>query len=129
MTSALPTSHIYDQLVGPFYDTAGLTKWCGVSRQTIAKAASTGTVIACQLDGGGWVYSTWQFTESGTVHPDLLALWSTLRMSGDPWTCAAWLRSPQAGLDDRSAVRWVEEGRPVEDVLELARADMRRWAT
>ncbi|WP_186626586.1 hypothetical protein [Rhodococcus sp. BP22] len=80
MTSALPTSHIYDQLVGPFYDTAGLTQWWGLSRQAIAKAAAAGTVIACQLDGGGWVYPTWQFTESGTVHPDLLTLWSTLRV-------------------------------------------------
>ena len=26
MTAALPTSHVYDHLVGPFYDTAGLTR-------------------------------------------------------------------------------------------------------
>lgn len=128
MISALPTSHIYDQLVGPFCDTDGLTQRWGLSRHAIAKAASIGTVIGCQLDGGRWVYPTWQFTESGTVHPDLLTLWSTLRASGDPWTCAAWLRSPQSGLDERSAVCWVEEGRPVEDVLELARANVRRWS-
>ncbi|MDV6305359.1 hypothetical protein R3P93_22575 [Rhodococcus cerastii] len=33
MVAALPTSHPYDRLVGPFYDTAGLTKWLGVSHQ------------------------------------------------------------------------------------------------
>ena len=38
MTAALPVSHGYDQLVGPFYYTAGLTQWWGVSRQAISKA-------------------------------------------------------------------------------------------
>ena len=128
MTSALPTSHIYDQLVGPFYDTSGLTQWWGVSRQAVAKASSTGTLIACRLDGGGWVYPTWQFTDSGTVYPDLLTLWSTLRAAADAWTCATWLRSPLADLDVRCAAQWVAEGRPIEPVLELARADARRWA-
>lgn len=85
MTSALPTSHICDHLVGPYYDTAGLTQWWGGNKQAITKAASTGTVIACQLDEGGWVYPTWQFTDdAGTMHPDLLTLWSILRATGDP---------------------------------------------
>lgn len=129
MTSALPTGHIYDQLVGPFYDSSGLTQWWGVSRQAVARASSTGALIACQRGrGGGWVYPTWQFTDSGTVYPDLLTLWSTLRAAADAWTCATWLRSPLADLDDRSAAQWVAEGRPVEPVLELARAEARRWA-
>lgn len=128
MTSALPTGHIYDQLVGPFYNTSGLTQWWGVSRQAVAKAASTRAVIACQLDGGRWVYPTWQFSDSGTVYPDLLTLWSTLCAEADAWTCATWLRSPLAVLDDRSSVQWVAEGRSIEPVLELARAAARRWA-
>ncbi|WP_377449716.1 hypothetical protein [Rhodococcoides fascians] len=128
MTSALPTSHIYDQIVGPFYDTSGLTQWWGVSRQAVSKSVSTGAVIACQLDGGGWVYPTWQFTDSGAVYSDLLTLWSTLRAAADAWTCATWMRSPIADLDDRSAAQWVAEGRRIEPVLELARSDARRWA-
>lgn len=124
MTSALPTGHIYDQLVGPFYDTTGLTGWWGVSRQAIGKALATGTVIACQLDGGGWVYPTWQFDDSGTVYPALIAVWATLRWAADPWNCAVWLRSPQSDLGDSSAVDWIADGRPLEAVLELAQ----RWA-
>ena len=128
MTAALPTTHVYDKLVGPFYDTPSLTQWRGVSRQAINKAVSTGTVIACQLEGGQWVYPTWQFTESRTVHPHLITLWQTLRESADPWTCAIWLRSPQEELGDRSAADWITSGHPVDTALELARADAQRWA-
>lgn len=128
MTAALPTVGVYDKLVGPFYDTAGLTQWRGVSRQAIHKAVAAGTVIACQLDGGRWVYPTWQFTDSRTTHPHLAALWSTLRATADPWNCAIWLRTPQPELGDRSAVDWVTEGHPLGPVLELARADAHRWA-
>ncbi|PZU04715.1 MAG: hypothetical protein DI630_00955 [Gordonia sp. (in: high G+C Gram-positive bacteria)] len=128
MAAALPSSHIYDQLIGPFYDTSGLTQWWGVSRQAVAKSVAAGTIIACRLDGGGWVYPTWQFTDSGTVHPDLITLWSTLRGAADPWTCATWLRSPQSDLDDRTAVDWVVAGHPLEPALKLARADAQRWA-
>lgn len=128
MTAALPTTHVYDQLVGPFYDTGGLTRWWGVSRQAVNKSVSGGTVIACRLDDGQWVYPTWQFTDSGTVHPHLITLWSTLRAAADPWTCAVWLRSPQPGLGDRNAVEWIAEGHPLDPALTLARADAQRWA-
>lgn len=128
MTAALPSSHVYDQLVGPFYDTTGLTQWWGVSRQAINKAVAVGTVIACRLDGGQWVYPTWQFTDSGSVHPHLITLWQTLRTAADPWTCALWLRSPQPDLGDRTAADWITDGYPVDPALTLARADTQRWA-
>ncbi|WP_069146515.1 hypothetical protein [Rhodococcus erythropolis] len=37
MTAALPTTHVYGKLVGPFYDTPSLTQWRGVSRKAINK--------------------------------------------------------------------------------------------
>ncbi|WP_137723124.1 hypothetical protein [Prescottella subtropica] len=128
MISALPASGVYDQLVGPFYDTAGLTRWRGVSRQAVNKAVTAGTVIACRLDDGQWVYPTWQFTPEGTVAPHLITLWKTLRAAADPWTCAVWLRTPQPGLDGVAAVDWIADGHPVDPVLALARADAQRWA-
>lgn len=128
MTAALPTIQIYDRLVGPFYDTAGLTKWRGVSRQAIHQAVAAGTIIACQLDGGQWVYPTWQFTDSKTTDSALLTLWATLSAAAEPWTCAVWLRSPQPELDGRSAVDWIAQGRPLEAALSCARADAHRWA-
>ncbi len=129
MTAALPASHVYDQLVGPFYDTAGLTRWWKVSRQAVNKAVAADSVIACRLaDDGQWVYPTWQFTDEATVHPHLIALWRTLRPAADPWTCAAWLRSPQRELGDLSAVDWVTADRPLDTVMALADADAQRWA-
>ncbi|MBV6755462.1 MULTISPECIES: hypothetical protein [Rhodococcus] len=128
MAAALPTTHVYDLLVGPFYDTGGLTRWWGISRQAVNKAVAAGTVIACRLDDGQWVYPTWQFTDARTVHPHLIALWKALRTAADPWTCAVWLRSPQPELGDRTAVDWVTTGRSVEEPLALARADAERWA-
>lgn len=123
----MTASGIYDQLVGPFYDTPGLTRWRDVSGPEIRVQAAAGTLIACQLDGGQWVYPTWQFTESRTVHPHLITLWQTLRESADPWTCAIWLRSPQEELGDLSAADWITDGHPVDTALQLARAAAQRW--
>ncbi|MFZ2527675.1 MAG: hypothetical protein WAX14_08490 [Rhodococcus sp. (in: high G+C Gram-positive bacteria)] len=93
-------------MVGPFYDTGGLTRWWSISRQAVNKAVATDSVIACRLaDDGQWVYPTWQFTDTGTVHPNLITLWRTLRGAADPWTCAVWLRNSQPELGDRSAHR------------------------
>lgn len=125
---ALPTINFYEQLVGPFYDTASLALWRGVTRQAIDKAVSAGAVIACRVESGQWVYPMWQFTETRTVHPHLISLWSVLRTAGDPWTCAVWLRSPQSEFGDRSAVDWISEGRPVDAVLAIARVDAQRWS-
>lgn len=116
------------QLVGPFYDTGGLTRWWGISRQAVNKAVAAGTVIACRLGDSQWVYPTWQFTAEGTVRPQLITLWSALRNAADPWTCALWLCSPQSELADRSAADWVIDGHPLDTALELARADAARWA-
>lgn len=118
----------YDQLVGPFYDTGDLTRWWGISRQAVNKAVTAGTVIACKLGDGQWVYPTWQFTDAGTVHPNLIALWKTLRTAADPWTCAVWLRSPQPELGDRSAADWIVDGHHLDTALALAHADAERWA-
>ncbi|UDF21577.1 hypothetical protein [Rhodococcus qingshengii] len=128
MAAALPIIGVYDHLVGPFYDTTGLAQWQGVSRQAVNKAVAAGRLIACRLDGRRWVYPTWQFTGTKTVHPHLISLWTTLRTSSDPWTCAAWLRSPQSELGDRSAVDWIIDGHPLEKALELADAEAQwRW--
>ncbi|MCE4165071.1 MULTISPECIES: ParB family protein [Rhodococcus] len=40
MTAALPTNHVYDRLIGPFYDTNGPTQWWGVSRKAVDKAVA-----------------------------------------------------------------------------------------
>lgn len=128
MSAALPTAHVYDQIVGPFYDGSGLTRWWKISRQALNKRVATGAVIACQLDDGQWVYPAWQFTTGGGVHPELIEMWRTLRSAADPWTCALWLRSPNDALDGQRPAHWVTSGNPTSPALAAARADAQRWA-
>lgn len=43
VAAALPTSrHPYDLELGPFYDTGGLTRWLGVTRQALADRVRRG---------------------------------------------------------------------------------------
>lgn len=124
----MPGTHVYDQLVGPFHDTAGLVRWLGVTRQALAKRTTAGTLIGCQLADGTWVYPAWQFTATGVPHPDLLSLWQVLRTGADPWTCASWLRAPNPALGGCDAVTHILEEHPVDPALDAAHADAERWA-
>ncbi len=112
---------------GPFYDIAGLTRWWGVSKMEIDELVDTRAMIAGQLENGQWVYPVWQFTTERTVQPGLVTLWRTLRSSADSWTCMVWLLTPQAALDDRSAVDWIAAGQSDDKPLSIARADAKRW--
>lgn len=113
---------------GPFYDTAGVARWWGVSSEELGEAVATGAVLACQLADGRWVYPVWQFTTERIVNPSLLKLWKTLRIGdADPWTCLTWLQSAQLELGGRSATEWINDGLPLETPLTVARADATRW--
>lgn len=47
MVSALPHSHVFDEIAGPFYDTAGLTRWLGITRQALHQKAVKHAILAC----------------------------------------------------------------------------------
>lgn len=122
-----------DEAVGPFYDTNGLSEWIGASRQALDGKRKRNSIIACQLEGGRWVYPTWQFDDEGSPHQDLIAVWRTLRgpaerPNADPWTCALWLRSPHPELNDRTPADSLLSGGHRERVHVLARRDAARWA-
>ena len=48
MVAALPSVHPWDTAIGPFYDTAGLMLWLGVTRQALADRERRGTLLACR---------------------------------------------------------------------------------
>lgn len=121
--------HPFDRLVGPFYDADALARWRSVSPETITSAALDGSLVACRLDGGGWVFPVWQFDDTGAVRPGVLTLWAVLCAGGDRWTCALWLRSPQPELGDRTALDWFDDGRPVDAALDLACAAVLAWTS
>ncbi len=130
MIAAVPALqlHPFDQAAGPFYDTAGLQAWLGISRQAIDKRVRAGKLIAAQLDGGTRVYPAWQFTADAHVHPALLPTWRILREHADPWTAILWLTAPNPALDRQSAADWLTAGRDPSPAVAAARADAARWA-
>lgn len=52
MVAALPLGHVYDEISGPLYDTSGLTRWLGISRQALHQRIKSHTIAACPLDDG-----------------------------------------------------------------------------
>jgi hypothetical protein len=52
LLAAVPTRHDLDLLTGPFYDTTGLIKWLGVTRQALDARANTGSLLMCPLEDG-----------------------------------------------------------------------------
>jgi hypothetical protein len=104
--------------VGPFYDTDGARAALGdVTKQAVSQRVTAGRLLGLRLASEGLgrarvVYPVWQFRQSV-----LRALPAVLRAAGyDPdrrvtgWTIAAWLTSPDPGLDGMTPVKLLEAG-------------------
>lgn len=60
-----------EALIGPCYDTAGLTRLLGVCRQTVTRRARNNTLLAVPTDEGLNLYPASQFTPEMTVVPGI----------------------------------------------------------
>lgn len=112
---------------GPFYDTAGLTSWLGISRQALAKRAANHKLLAVRTSDRQTLYPVWQFDRATRAVPAALqaVLAVLLPAVVDPWTAAMWLRTPlEPGGKD--AVQLIAEG-GTDEVLTDARRDAARW--
>lgn len=128
MAAALPGSHPFDELVGPFYDTSGLRKWLGLSRQRLNQRVKNHQMLACPLEGGGNVYPTWQFATNGTVLPGVRELLPILSQgTSDNWQIALWFSAPSERLNELSPKDWLLKGRRIGPVIELATETAARW--
>jgi hypothetical protein len=128
MAAVLPLGHVYDEISGPFYDTAGLTRWLGISRQALHQKATRHALLACPLDDGGVVYPTWQFLPNGATIPALTEVLATLAAgTDDAWMIALWMQAPNEQLDGRRPSEWLREGRDRQEVIEIARSVASRW--
>lgn len=129
LVAAVPTRHDLDRLTGPFYDTAGLTRWLGVTRQALDDRTKKGTLLMCPLADGTRVYPAWQFRNDRTTVPHLTQVLKVLRAGAkSPWTVATWLRTPISEFGDVDAVTWLDRGGDPEAVVAVARADADRWS-
>lgn len=129
MVAALPLGHVFDDISGPFYDTAGLTRWLGITRQALHQKAARRALLACPLDDGGVVYPTWQFLDSGAGIPALADVLTTLADgTDDAWMHALWMQAPSDELDGDRPSQWLRNGGDPRRVLTLARRAAAGWA-
>lgn len=129
MVAALPLGHVFDEISGPFYDTSGLTRWLGISRQALHQRAARHAVLACPLDDGGVVYPTWQFLDSGATIPWLAEVLATLAEgTDDKWMMALWMRAPSDDLDGDPPSDWLRNGKDPGPVIEMAQRAASGWA-
>lgn len=133
MLAALPTVHPADEPLGPFYDTAGLVSWLGISRQALFDRVRRGTVLACRTSDGHLLYPSLQFSRQGVVRPGIQeAVGAFVRRGADGWAVGAWLTTPSEVFDGHSAVDYLVVHRSsataVERVATAAAADAAAWA-
>jgi hypothetical protein len=134
MAATLPVAaHPFDVELGPFYDTAGLSRWWGVSRQALADRTRRGTLLACRTADGHLVYPAFQFARDGSVRPGIAEAVAVLTRGGaDGWTAAVWLTTQSVAFDGESAVDHLVVHRAsaaaVQRVVAQAQADAAAWA-
>lgn len=134
MLAALPTVHPLDQPLGPFYDTAGLIAWLGISRQALFDRVRRGTVLACRTADGHLVYPSLQFGRNGAVRAGVVeAVGAFTRRGVDGWSVGAWLTTPTPVFGGQSAIDYlvVHRSSPtaVRWVADRAVADAAAWAS
>ncbi len=128
MVAALPLGHPFDEVAGPFYDTAGLGRWLGVSRQAVHQRAARRAILGCPLADDTTVYPVWQFLDNGATLPGLAAVLAELAEgSDDAWMAALWLRASNEQLDGASPADWLGDGGETAPVIEAARRVAAGW--
>ncbi|MGN6160229.1 MAG: hypothetical protein ACTHOG_00845 [Marmoricola sp.] len=135
MLDAIPATHPFEEL-GPFYDTAGVCRWLGISRQALHQKVKAHQILGLTTGDGQRIYPAWQFAPDGRPLTGLVDLLRTLSpAAADPWTVAVWLTRTVPELGDRSAVDVMRALKPVgprgdawEQLLAEATEDASHWS-
>ena len=128
MLAAVPSVSAWDEQLGPFYDTAGLTRYLGVSKQALADRVKRRRLLAMTTADGKTVYPARQFDGRDLVRgfADILAVFRGIEV--DDWTLGSWLMAPSAELDGLSVLGWLVAGRPADVARVHANAAAARWS-
>lgn len=118
------------EVIGPCYDTGGLTSWLNISKQAVGKRRRRYQLLGLQQNGL-WAYPAWQFQPNAKVV--ITGLQRVLEQlaagTDDSWAWALWMSARLPGqLDGKAAWEWLRDGGPADDVLVLARHDAASWA-
>lgn len=130
MLAAVPSPSRWDDLLGPFHDTRGVTRLLGgVSRQAVADRRERRTLLGLKTADGVLVYPAFQFDEHNEVLPGLAAVLQCFDPeAADDWTLAGWLVAKQQALDGETVIEWLRGGGDPDRAVALARDAARRFA-
>lgn len=126
MLAAVPWAHPWDEQIGPFYDTAGLTRYLSVSKQALADRVRRHRMLAVTVDGRT-LYPARQFDGPRLIPgvSDTLAQFRDTSVDG--WVIAAWLTTPAAALGSATPLDWLTSRRDPAAPLQLAAEYAARW--
>lgn len=128
MLDTVPAAHPWDALIGPFYDTAGVIRLLGVSKQAVADRVRRRTLLAANTAQGKVVYPTWQF-RGNRVNPAISHILTVFRdVPVDGWGIAAWFTTPADVLNMTTPFDWLRTGGDEEPVHALAADTASRWS-
>jgi hypothetical protein len=128
MLAAVPRLHVWDEQIGPFYDTAGLRALLGVTKQALHDRVQRGTLLAVTSRDGKIGYPAFQFAGLEVLPGVREALAAFRGAPVDGWAIAAWFTTPAGSLDGQTPAGWLVERGDVGPVVELARDTALRWA-
>lgn len=123
----LPDDDDPTEALGPYFDTQGLRRRLGVTRQALTGRVQRNTLLAVPADDGALLYPTWQFTPDLEPLAGLSEVLGELhRVAKDGLSKALWLTTPQEALGHVSAANWLDQGGDPATVLALAHTDVER---
>ena len=106
-------------LVGPCYRPGTVAVRLGCRVEDLAEQEAAGGLLGLLTSDNVKVYPVFQFTENGTVRPELVPM-LTMFPGIDPWSVAVWLRGPNIDLGGRSPEQVLADGTEADLVRTLA---------
>ena len=127
LASALPSSHAFDDVAGPFYEIGGLARRCGLPPAEVLELTETNMLLGCPTADGTLVFPVSQFNPDGSVVAGLpQVLGEMAEGTSDRWQVALWLNTPFDELRGLTPAQALRRG-DTESVLELAGETAARW--
>lgn len=127
MVALVPTNaqNEWDRLVGPFYDTAALSAWKGLSRQRLSVLRRERRLLGLRTADDVIVHPSFQFDADGGLLPHLAEVQAILEPDmGDEWTRALWLNTPFEAWGGRTAAEMLRStADDISTVLDMAKQD------
>lgn len=117
--------NMWDEAIGPFFDTTGLRQWKGVTRQRLDALRKSNRLIALTSSDNRLLYPEFQFGASGELLPHLDEILPALHRSYNDWDAALWLDTPSEEWGGKTAAQVLHGGdeEAYRRILAEARAD------